>query len=152
MTTTVHGLDGVRSLAGQDLGTSSWLDVTQERVNTFADATGDHQWIHVDVERARTGPFGGTIAHGYLTVSLIIPLFVELLDIQDVGMGVNYGLDKLRFPSPVPVGSRIRLHGSVASVDDVPGDGVQVRLDFTVEVEGAQKPACIAQALYRYYA
>jgi acyl dehydratase len=152
MTTTVHGLDGVRSLAGQDLGTSSWLDVTQERVNTFADATGDHQWIHVDVERARTGPFGGTIAHGYLTVSLIIPLFVELLDIQDVGMGVNYGLDKLRFPSPMPSGSRIRLHGSVASVDDVPGDGVQVRLDFTVEVEGAQKPACIAQALYRYYA
>jgi len=152
MTTTVHGLDGVRALAGQDLGTSSWLDVTQERVNTFADATGDHQWIHVDVERARTGPFGGTIAHGYLTVSLLIPLFVELLDIQDVGMGVNYGLDKLRFPSPVPVGSRIRLHGAVSSVDDVPGDGVQVKLAFTVEVEGSEKPACIAQALYRYYA
>ena len=152
MTTTVHGLDGVRSLAGQDLGASSWLDITQERVNTFADATGDHQWIHVDVERAKTGPFGATIAYGYLTVSLIIPLFVELLDIQGVGMGVNYGLDKVRFPSPVPVGSRIRLHGSVSSVDDAPGDGVQVHVDFTVEVEGSPKPACVAQAVYRYYA
>jgi acyl dehydratase len=151
MTTTVHGLDGVRDLDGQDLGTSSWLDVTQERVNTFAEATGDHQWIHVDVERARSGPFGATIAHGYLTVSLIIPMFVELLDIQDVGMGVNYGLDKLRFPSPVPVGSRIRLHAKVSSVEDVPGDGVQARLDFTVEVQGSEKPACIAQAVYRYY-
>jgi acyl dehydratase len=152
MTTTVHGLDGVRSLAGQDLGASSWLLVDQERVNTFADATGDHQWIHVDAEKAATGPFGGTIAHGYLTVSLIIPLFVELLDIQDIGMGVNYGLDKLRFPSPVRVGSRIRLHAKVATVDDVAGDGVQVSLDFTVEVEGAEKPACIARAVYRYYA
>jgi acyl dehydratase len=152
MTTTVHGLDGIRALAGKDLGTSSWLLVDQDRVNTFADATGDHQWIHVDTEKAATGPFGGTIAHGYLTVSLIIPLFVELLDIQDVGMGVNYGLDKLRFPSPVRVGSRIRLHAGVASVDDVPGNGVQVLLDFTVEVEGAEKPACIARAVYRYYA
>ena len=152
MTTTVHGLDGIRSLAGQDLGTSSWLEVTQARVNTFADATGDHQWIHVDAERAKSGPFGATIAHGYLTVSLIIPMFVELLDVQDVGMGVNYGLDKLRFPSPVPVGSRIRLRATVPSVEDVPGDGVQMRLDFTVEVEGSEKPACIAQALYRYYA
>ena len=152
MTTTVHGLDGVRSLVGKDLGASSWLLVDQERVNTFADATGDHQWIHVDTEKAATGPFGGTIAHGYLTVSLVIPLFVELLDIQGVGMGVNYGLDKLRFPSPVRVGSRIRLHATVVSVEDVPGDGVQVSLDFTVEVEGSDKPACIARALYRYYA
>ena len=152
MTTTVHGLDGVRSLAGKDLGASSWLLVGQERVNTFADATGDHQWIHVDTDKAATGPFGGTIAHGYLTVSLVIPLFVELLDIQGVGMGVNYGLDKLRFPSPVRVGSRIRLHATVVSVEDVPGDGVQVSLDFTVEVEGSDKPACIARALYRYYA
>ena len=152
MTTTVHGLDGIRSLAGKDLGASSWLLVDQERVNTFADATGDHQWIHVDAAKAAGGPFGSTIAHGYLTVSLIIPLFVELLDIQDVGMGVNYGLDKLRFPSPVPVGSRIRLLAGVRSVEAVAGDGVQVSLDFTVEVEGAQKPACIAQAVYRYYA
>jgi len=151
-TTTVHGLDGLRSLAGKELGASSWLEITQDRVNTFADATGDHQWIHVDVERAKQGPFGGPIAHGYLTVSLIIPMFVELLDIRDVGMGVNYGLDKLRFPSPVRVGSRIRLHGRVDEVVDVPGDGVQATFDFTVEVEGSQKPACIARAVYRYYA
>jgi acyl dehydratase len=152
MTTTTHDLEGLRSLAGQDLGTSSWLEVTQERVDTFADATGDHQWIHVDPERAKAGPFGRTIAHGYLTVSLVIPLFVELLDVQGVAMGVNYGLDKLRFPSPVPVGSRIRLRAAVDAVDDVPGNGVQVALDLAVEVEGSEKPACIARALYRYYA
>ena len=151
MTTVAHGLDGLRALAGQELGTSGWLEVTQEQVDTFADATRDHQWIHVDVERAKDGPFGGTIAHGYLTVSLVIPMFVELLDVQGVGMGVNYGLDKLRFPAPVRVGSRIRLHATVTSVDDVPG-GVQLSLSFVVEVEGGDKPACIAQALYRYYA
>jgi acyl dehydratase len=151
MTTTVHGLDGIRALAGKDLGTSSWLEITQERVNTFADATGDHQWIHVDVERAKRGPFGGPIAHGYLTVSLVIPLFVELLDVRDVTMGVNYGLDKLRFPAPVRVGSRVRLHGAVASVEDVSGNGVQVSLDFTMDVDGSEKPACVAKALYRYY-
>ena len=150
--TTVHGLDGLRALAGKELGTSSWLEITQDRVNTFADATGDHQWIHVDVEKAASGPFGDTIAHGYLTVSLIIPLFVELLDVQDVGMGVNYGLDKLRFPSPVRVGSRVRLHAEVGTVEDVPGNGVQVTMKFVVEAEGAEKPACIATALYRYYA
>ena len=100
MTTTVHGLDGVQALAGQDLGASYWLEITQERVNTFADATGDHQWIHVDPERAKDRPVRRTIAHGYLTLSLIIPLFVELLDIQGVGMSVNYGLDKVRFPAP----------------------------------------------------
>ena len=152
MTTTVNGLDGLRGLTGQDLGASSWLEITQERVNTFAEATGDDQWIHVDVERAKQGPFGGPIAHGYLTVSLIIPMFVELLDVQGVGMGVNYGLDRLRFPSPVPVGSRIRLHAKVDKVEDVRGDGVQIGFVFEVEVEGGQKPACLAQAVYRYYA
>jgi acyl dehydratase len=149
--TTVHGLEGLRDLAGQDLGTTTWWEITQDRVNTFADATDDHQWIHVDPERAKEGPFGATIAHGYLTVSLIIPLFAKLLDVQGVGMGLNYGLDKLRFPSPVRVGSRIRLHGAVVSVEDVPGNGVQVTLDFTVEVEGSEKPACVARAAYRYY-
>ena len=98
-TTVAHGLDGLRGLAGTDLGTTGWLEITQGRVNTFADATDDHQWIHVDTERAAAGPFGAPIAHGYLTVSLLIPLFAELLDVQGVGMGVNYGLDKLRFPS-----------------------------------------------------
>ena len=150
-TTVVHGLDGLRALAGKDLGTTGWLEITQGRVNTFADATDDHQWIHVDLERAAAGPFGAPIAHGYLTVSLLIPLFAELLDVRGIGMGVNYGLDKLRFPSPVRVGSQIRLHGTVDSVEDVPGNGVQVSVDFTVEVEGSAKPACVARALYRYY-
>ena len=100
MTTTVRGLEELKALAGKNLGSSGWLEITQHRVNTFADATGDHQWIHVDVERAKFGPFGGTIAHGYLTLSLIIPLFAELLDVQDVKMGVNYGLEKVRFPQP----------------------------------------------------
>ncbi len=150
-TTVVHGLAGLRGLAGTDLGTTGWLEITQGRVNTFADATDDHQWIHVDVDRAVAGPFGAPIAHGYLTVSLLIPLFSKLLDARDIGMGVNYGLDKLRFPSPVRVGSSIRLHGAVHSVEDVPGDGVQVSVDFTVEVEGSAKPACVARALYRYY-
>lgn len=151
-TTVVHGIAGLRTLAGKDLGTTGWLEITQGRVNTFADATDDHQWIHVDVDRAAAGPFGAPIAHGYLTVSLLVPLFAELLDARGIGMGVNYGLDKLRFPSPVRVGTPIRLHATVDSVEDVPGDGVQVAVDFTVEVEGSAKPACVARALYRYYA
>ncbi|GGP01911.1 MaoC family dehydratase [Nonomuraea glycinis] len=152
MTTTVHGLTEIKALAGKDLGHSDWLEIAQDRVNTFADATDDHQWIHIDPSRAAGGPFGGTIAHGYLTLSLVIPLFNELLDIQGVTMSINYGLDKLRFPSPVKVGSRIRLGATVASVEDVPGDGVQMHLDFTVEMEGAAKPACVARAIYRHYA
>jgi acyl dehydratase len=152
MTTTVHGLEGLRALADTDLGATRWLPISQERVNTFADATDDHQWIHVDAERARAGPFGTPIAHGYLTLSLVIPLFAELLDVQDVRMGINYGLDKVRFPSPVPVGSRIRLLGKVGPVEDVPGDGVQVKVTFSIEVEGSDRPACAAEAIYRYYA
>ncbi|KAB8172363.1 MaoC family dehydratase [Microbispora catharanthi] len=152
MTTTAYGLDEIRALAGKDLGHSGWLEITQDRVNTFADATDDHQWIHVDPVRAADGPFGGPIAHGYLTLSLVIPLFNELLDIQGVKMSINYGLEKVRFPSPVKVGSRIRLAAAVVSVEDVPGDGVQMLLDFTVEIEGANKPACVARAIYRHYA
>ncbi|GGR57152.1 MULTISPECIES: MaoC family dehydratase [Streptomyces] len=152
MPTTAHGLDELKSLAGTDLGRTDWREITQDRVNTFADATGDHQWIHTDPERAKAGPFGGPIAHGYLTLSLIIPLFNELLEIDGVSMSVNYGLEKVRFPSPVPVGARIRLHGVVDSVEDVKGDGVQMRLTFTVETEGGTKPACVAQAVYRHYA
>ena len=151
MTTTVRGLAELMALAGKDLGSSGWLEITQERVNTFADATGDHQWIHVDVERAKSGPFGGPIAHGYLTLSLIVPLFAEVLDVQDVKMSVNYGLGKVRFPSPVPVGSRIRLNTKVLSVEEVPGNGLQMQLDFTVEVDGSDKPACVARARYRHY-
>ncbi|MBP2326330.1 acyl dehydratase [Kibdelosporangium banguiense] len=150
--TTANGLAEIKALAGQDLGHTDWMEITQERVGLFADAANDHQWIHVDPERARSGPFGTTIAHGYLTLSLLIPLFNELLEIQGVGMSVNYGLEKVRFPAPVPVGSKIRLAGTVVSVEDVPGDGVQMILDFTIEIDGSAKPACVARAVYRHYA
>jgi acyl dehydratase len=133
-----------------DLGSSSWIEITQEDIDTFADATRDHQWIHVDPERAAKGPFGSTIAHGYLTLGLVIPLWSELLQIENVGMSVNYGLNKLRFPAPVPVGSRIRLLGKLASASEVPG-GVQVTADLTMEIEGSEKPALAAEAVYRFY-
>jgi acyl dehydratase len=149
---TVDGTAEIKTLAGRDLGRSDWLEITQERVNTFADATDDHQWIHVDAEKAADGPFGGTIAHGYLTLSLVIPLFNDLLAIRGVKMSINYGLEKVRFPSPVKVGARIRLAASVAEVTDVPGDGVQMVCDFTVEIEGSDKPACVARPVYRHYA
>ena len=149
---TVTGLDGLKALAGQDLGHSSWLEITQDRVDTFADATGDHQWIHVDVERAKQGPFGGPIAHGYLTLSLVIPLFGELLEVEGIKMGVNYGLEKVRFPSPVRVGSKIRLAATVVSVEEVAGNGVQTTFDFTVQIDGSDKPACVARPVYRHYA
>ncbi|MDT7565682.1 MAG: hypothetical protein QOE32_1203 [Pseudonocardiales bacterium] len=152
VTTVATGIEELKALAGSDLGATAWREITQGRVDTFADATDDHQWIHVDAERARTGPFGTTIAHGYLTLSLIIPLFGELLEIRGTSMSVNYGLDKVRFPSPVPVGGRIRLRGTVDSVDEVGGNGVQMALTFQIEVEGSAKPACVAQALLRHYA
>jgi len=149
MTTTVTNLAELLALEGADLGTSQWREVTQERVNLFAEATGDHQWIHVDAERAKTGPFGTTIAHGYLTVALIVPMFTELLDIQGGTMTLNYGLNKLRFPSPVPVGSRIRLTGRVATLA-ANANGAELTFDFVVEIEGATKPACVGQAVYRH--
>ncbi|MFE2041402.1 MaoC family dehydratase [Streptomyces sp. NPDC059477] len=152
MPTLAHTIDGLKALAGTDLGRTGWMEITQERVNTFADATGDHQWIHTDPEKAKEGPFGRTIAHGYLTLSLIIPLFEELLEVSGTSMSVNYGLDKVRFPSPVPVGAKIRLHGTVASVEEVKGNAVQLHLTFTVEVDGSDKPACVAEAIYRHYA
>ncbi|MDX6392534.1 MAG: hypothetical protein QOJ73_3597 [Streptosporangiaceae bacterium] len=152
MTTIMNGLDELKAQAGADLGRTGWLEVTQERVNTFADATGDHQWIHVDQERAAAGPFGGTIAHGYLTLSMVIPLFGELLEVRGISMGINYGLNKVRFPTPVPVGSRIRLAAALGAVEDAGVNAVQVVADFTIEVEGEAKPACVAQAIYRYYA
>ncbi|KFG02796.1 MULTISPECIES: MaoC family dehydratase [Streptomyces] len=151
MSITVNGVDELKKLAGSDLGTSEWIEVTQERINTFADATGDHQWIHVDPEKAAEGPFGAPIAHGYLTLSLFIPLFTELLDVEGVSTKVNYGLNKVRFPSPVKVGSKIRLVGRLALVEDVPG-GVQITVDGTIEIEGAPKPAAVLQSLSRFYA
>src|SRR5688500_9099897 len=150
-TTAVLGLDGLRGLAGQDLGASSWIEITQERVNTFADATGDHQWIHVDVERAKEGPFGGPIAHGYLTLSLLIPLWSQILVFEELGMAVNYGLNKVRFPAPVPAGSRVRGTATLADAEEVAGGGVQATIDAVMELDGATKPVCIAQMVHRYY-
>lgn len=145
-TTTIDGLTG---LVGSELGVSDWLEISQARVNLFADATDDHQWIHVDPARAAAGPFGGPIAHGYLTLSLLVPLFGQVLTVTDAGLGVNYGLNKARFPAPVPVGSKIRLRATLAAVDPVPG-GVQVSVDCLVEIGGGSKPACAAQAVYRF--
>jgi len=150
MTTTVHGVDGFADLVGQHLGYSEWHRITQEQVNTFADATGDHQWIHVDPERAATGPFGGPIAHGYLTLSLAPVLLAEVLHVEGVTMGVNYGCNRVRFPAPVPVGSNLRAGATLVSVEEV-GGGVQSVLDVTFEVEGAEKPSCVAQVVYRYF-
>ena len=150
MATIISGIDELKAKSGQHLGWSAWHQVTQEQVNLFADATGDHQWIHVDVERAKAGPFGGPIAHGYLTLSLAVPLLAEVLRVEGVKMGVNYGLNRLRFPSPVPVGSNIRLGASVVEVQEI-GGGAQATLALTFEVEGQEKPACVAEAIYRYY-
>jgi acyl dehydratase len=125
---------------GADLGQTEWLEITQERINTFADATGDHQWIHVDVERAKDGPFGAPIAHGYLTASLANLFLPQLLEVQNTSMGVNYGCDKIRFPSPVVVGSRIRGDG-----------GFQVKVTITIQIEGNDRPACIIETISRFY-
>jgi acyl dehydratase len=150
LTTHVEGVDGLEALVGVALGPGDWHLVTQEQVDRFANATGDHQWIHVDAARARAGPFGGPIAHGYLTLALAPMLLPQVLSVTGVGMGVNYGLNRVRFPAPVPVGSRLRLSARVAAVDPVAG-GAQVTVDLTFEIEGHDKPACTAQAVYRYY-
>ncbi|PZT70988.1 MaoC family dehydratase [Streptomyces sp. SW4] len=151
MTLTVNGLGELKTMAGTDLGTSGWTEVTQERIDMFADATGDHQWIHVDPEKAARGPFGAAIAHGYLTLSLFIPLFTGLLDVRGVTTKVNYGLDKVRFPAPVTAGSRIRLAAVLAEVHEVPG-GVQIAVDGTIEIDGGTKPAAVLRSLSRFYA
>ena len=136
---------------GQDVATSDWVHMTQERVGRFADATSDHQWIHVDAERARSGPFGGTIAHGFLTLSLL-PHFLETaLRVEGLRMVVNYGLNKVRFTAPVPVGSQIRAQLHLLTVQNLEGDGLQLCWRVTMELEGAPKPACVAEALVRYY-
>ena len=149
--TTIARPKDLLTMIGEDLGTSPWLDVTQERINLFADATDDHQWIHVDVERAKDGPFGGAIAHGYLTLSLLIPLWSEILVIEEIDMAVNYGLNKVRFPAPVPAGSRVRLSTTLADAEEVGGGGIQATIDAVMRVEGADKPVCIAQMVHRYY-
>jgi acyl dehydratase len=150
MTTRVKSIEELKDLVGTHLGYSDYRTVTQEEVNLFADATGDHQWIHVDPERAAAGPFGHTIAHGYLTLSLIPLLVGGLMELEGVTMGVNYGSNKVRFTSPVPVGSDLRAGATLASVDEVPG-GVQIAMDVVVEIKGSEKPACVAQTLSRLY-
>ncbi|WP_345763460.1 MaoC family dehydratase [Diaminobutyricibacter sp. McL0608] len=150
MTTTVSYAD-VPGMSGTDLGWTDWLDVTQERVNLFADATDDHQWIHIDSERAKDGPFGGAIAHGFLSLSLTVKFWSELLDVDGVSTKVNYGLDKVRFVSPVKVGARVRMNAIIAEVTEVAG-GYQFAVDQTIEIEGGDKPAVVARGLYRFYA
>jgi acyl dehydratase len=134
---------------GLELGPSEWREVTQEQVNQFADATGDHQWLHVDVERAKDGPFGGPIAHGYLTLSLVAPAVMDLMPIEDASAIVNYGAGKVRFPAPVPVGSRVRVRLAIQEVEEVSG-GIQPTIAATVEREGGDRPVCVAELLYRY--
>lgn len=147
----IEGIDGLKALVGEHLGYSPYVEISQEQVNTFAEATGDHQWIHVDVEKATAGPFGGPIAHGYLTLSLGPMLSPQIFGVSGISMGVNYGAGKVRFPSPVPVGSQLRLGVTLQSVDDVAG-GAQVTMEFVFEIEGASKPSCVAEVIFRYYA
>ena len=146
----INGVEGLKSAVGEHLGYSEYMEITQERVNQFADATGDHQWIHVDVERAKTGPFGGPIAHGYLTLSLGPALYPTVVRIDGFSMGVNYGANKVRFPSPVPVGARLRLGVKLLQVEEIAG-GVQTTMEFTFECEGAPKPSCVAEIIFRSY-
>jgi len=145
--TTLAELPG---LAGQRLGPTEWREMTQERVNEFADVTEDHNYIHVDPERAKDSPFGGTIAHGYLSVALLAPISQQLIDVSDA-TGVNYGMDRLRFPAPLPVGAQFRGAGEVAEVTEIKG-GMQVKVTFTLEVQGQERPALVADCLFRYYA
>ena len=146
----ITGVDGLKAAIGEHLGYSEYFDVSQERVNQFAEATGDHQWIHVDVERAKSGPFGGPIAHGYLTLSLGPMLYPTVVRIEGFSMGVNYGANKIRFPSPVPVGSKIRLGVKLLEVEEI-ANGVQMTMEFTFECKGASKPSCVAEIIFRSY-
>jgi acyl dehydratase len=151
MATHLDGIESMKARAGEHLGWSSWHVVTQEQVNLFADATGDHQWIHTDPDKARAeSPFGGPVAHGYLTLSLAPALLGEIYSVSGVSMGVNYGCNRVRFPAPVPVGSKLRLGASLKSVEEIAG-GAQVVMEMTFEVEGVDKPSCVAEAVYRFY-
>jgi acyl dehydratase len=147
---TITGLDGLKEAEGKVLGTSDWHEVTQQDVDTFADVTGDDQWIHVDVERAKETPFGGTIAHGYYTLSLVPMLSRQVFALEGFTFGLNYGLDRVRFPAPLPVGAKVRLTAKVASVKDIPG-GAQTTMEMTLEREGGDKPVCVAETLVRMY-
>ena len=145
----IQGVVGVRQAVGRHLGWSPWLELTQERIDQFADATGDHQWIHVDPDRAATGPFGSTIAHGYLTLSLVNYFLPQVVEVTDVSIGVNYGLNRVRFPAAVPVGSRIRGGVDLTAAEEVAG-GVQTTMVVTIEMDSGDRPACVAEVLSRY--
>lgn len=150
MTTKFSSPDELLGAVGQHLGYSSWLEVTQERINEFAEATGDHQWIHIDPEKAKAeSPYGSTIAHGYLTLSMTNMFLPDIIEVENISMGINYGANKVRFPSAVPVGSKIRVGAELESVEEIEG-GVQTCLKVTVEVEGQDKPACVVESLSRY--
>ena len=146
----IHGVAGLQERAGSSLGTSRWVTVDQEMVTTFADLTGDRQWIHVDPERARQGPFGATVAHGFLTLGMSTGLLWDIFTVEDVGMILNYGLNRVRFPAPLPVGSRIRMHVSLPEVREI-ADGIQVVYHLEYEIEGKEKPCCVADLVFRYY-
>jgi len=145
----LQGIDGVLAAVGEDLGHSDWLEIDQARVDLFADATGDHQWIHVDPERAKDGPFGGTIAHGYLTLALSNLFLPQIVDVQGFSSGVNYGTDKVRFPAPVRVGARVRGRAELLGASELPR-GVQTVMRVTIEIEGSDRPACVIEAISRY--
>jgi acyl dehydratase len=149
MTTTFSSVQDLLGATGRDLGTTGWIEISQERINQFADATEDHQWIHVDVEKAKGGPFGGTIGHGYLTLSLCAYFLGQLAIVSGISMGINYGIDKARFIAPVPAGARVRGKGEVVSVAEVAG-GVQAVVRITVELEGSEKPAAVVDTVSRY--
>ena len=150
MPTVFQHPNELAAAVGRHLGYSDWLEITQDRVNRFADATGDHQWIHVDPERAKSGPFGGTIAHGYLTMSLVNLFLPQIMEVRGISMGVNYGADKLRFPAPVKVGARVRGGGELLKVEEVKGGAVQATVRVTVEVEGGDRPGCVVETISRY--
>ena len=147
--TTLRGIDAVRSALGTHLGYSDWLEITQDRVDVFADATGDHQWIHVNVDKAKNGPFGAPIAHGYLTMSLSNMFLPQIVEVTDVSMGINYGTDSVRFPAPVVVGSRIRAGAELIAVTDIT-NGVQTTIRITIETDGGKKPNCVIDSLSRW--
>ena len=147
--TTLRGIDAVRSALGTHLGYSDWLEITQDRVDVFADATGDHQWIHVNVDKAKNGPFGAPIAHGYLTMSLSNMFLPQIVEVTDVSMGINYGTDSVRFPAPVVVGTRIRAGAELIAITDI-ANGVQTTIRITIETDGGKKPNCVIDSLSRW--
>jgi acyl dehydratase len=149
---TFANLAELAACVGQDVAATEWVEITQQKIQQFAEATGDHQWIHVDVERAKQGPFGATIAHGFLTLSLLSQFFDRTIDVSSKKMGVNYGLNKVRFMAPVPVGSRLRGHLHLHSATPIEGGGLQLQWNVTVEREGSDKPVCAAESLVRIYA